>query len=107
MNCDCYVCQQVFVVHRSKVLLVEYPIIFLFCSQSMYDDEEIFNESDLDATEEEGEGESVEGDNNGWELLPEGEEPVEDRSQGPEPVHIDNPRVVYLVARGGAAGIFA
>ena len=72
----------------------------------MYDDEEIFNESDLDATEEEGEGESEEGDNNGWELLPEGEEPVEDRSQGPEPVHIDNPRVVYLIARGGAAGMF-
>lgn len=68
----------------------------------MYDD---FDESDLDATEQEQDGESRDGDNNGWELLPEGEEePVEDRSQGPEPVHIDNPRVVYLVARGGAAG---
>jgi len=67
----------------------------------MYDD---FDESDLDATEQEIDGENGDGDGNGWELLPEGEEPVEDRSQGPEPVHIDNPRVVYLVARGGAAG---
>ena len=66
----------------------------------LFDDEYI--ESDSEAADQE---DGEDGSGNGWELLPEDDVPST-RTVAPEPVHVQDARTVYLVARGGAAGEF-
>jgi hypothetical protein len=76
---------------------------FLWFSQA----DEIFDEEDYSDVEEYTGTDSPDQHNNGWELLPEGTEMEDDsKLKMTEPVHIDDARTVYLVARGGAAGEF-
>jgi len=66
----------------------------------LFDDEYI--DSDTESADQDGD---ADGSGNGWELLPEDDVPS-DRPVAPEPVHVQDARTVYLVARGGAAGEF-